>query len=445
MLCPNCHTDNRSNAKYCDECGFELPTVAPFANEMFGEGATSRLDEETRNLQGIDEYTDSSHSPHAGAYDGYDPAYDDPNITQAFVAPAYQQKRTYYSDAGVSQSGIQPPYATGSFPAQQMAPKPPSTASRRAKAIIIAILCLLVLAAAGAGIAYSLQLWGGKVVPDVISMYAEEATATLESDGFDVEIVLVKSDEPENMVLSTDPEAGVRVDEGSTVTIKVSVARTIPDIVGKPLEEAMKLMAAEGFTNVEVVEVKSNEAEGTVTSVAPVPGTRSKGDAKITVEAAVPYRVPDVHGMSQADATAALENEGYMVKVGYVYDEEIGEGDAVSTDPASGTALASGSEVTLNLAKHRSTEVIGLTRTWLSDSSKVRIDGQDYEISEVTNVSYDGGSTCSYTIIARKYETHSWFGSQPETRYGNNETIKGSITWSDSNDISHSVPNIERI
>lgn len=444
MLCPNCHTDNRSNAKYCDECGFELPTVAPFANEMFGEGATSRLDAETRNLQGIDEYTDSSHAPHDD-YGDYDPTYDDPNITQAFVTPAYQQKRTYYSDAGVSQGGIQPPYATGGFPAQPAAPNPPSNASRKAKGILIAILCVLVLAAAAAGIAYSLQLWGGKVVPDVISMYAEEATEKLEAEGFEVEVVLVKSDEPENMVLSTDPQAGVRVDDGSTVTIEVSVARTIPDIVGKPLEDAMKLMAAEGFTNVEVIEVKSNEAEGTVTSVAPIPGTRSKGDAKITIEAAVPYRVPDVHGMSQADATAALENEGYTVKVGYVYDENVGEGDAVGTDPASGTALASGSEVTLNLAKHRSTEVIGLTRAWLSDSSKVRINGQDYEISEVTAVNYDGGSTCSYTLIARKFETHSWFGSQPETRYGNNETITGSITWSDANEIANSSPKIERI
>lgn len=441
MLCPNCHTENRSNAKYCDECGFELPTVAPFANEMFGEGATSRLDEQTRSLQGIDQYTDSSYAPLQDDYVGYE----DANITQAFIPPSSSQKRAYYSDNPASASGAMPPYATGAFPAQQAPPKPPSNASRKAKAILIALLCLLCLAAAAAGITYSLQLWGGKVVPDVVSKYAEEATAELESDGFKVEVVLVKSDEPENVVLSTDPQAGVRVDEGSTVTLEVSVARTIPDIVGKPLEEAMKLMAAEGFTNVEVIEVKSNEAEGTVTSVAPVPGTRSKGDAKITIEAAVPYRVPDVHGMSQADATAALENEGYTVKVGYVYNEDIGEGDAVGTDPAAGTALESGSEVTLNLAKHRSTEVIGLTRTWLNDSSKVRINGQDYEISEVTNVSFDGGSTCSYSIIARKFETHSWFGSQPETRYGNNETITGSITWNDSNEISNSSPKIERI
>ena len=69
MLCPNCHTNNRSNAKFCDECGCELPTVAPIAREMFGESETTRLDDgRTVDLQGIDNYTDSSHSPHADGY-----------------------------------------------------------------------------------------------------------------------------------------------------------------------------------------------------------------------------------------------------------------------------------------------------------------------------------------------------------------------------------------
>lgn len=444
MLCPNCHTDNRANAKFCDECGCELPTVAPLAHEMFGEGDTTRLDgERTRNLQGIDQYIDSSNDPNAAAYEDGAAYYDDPNITQAFVTPGSMQKRAFFADA--SQTGAASPSSTGAFAAQAPAPKPPSTASRKVKAAIIALLCAVALVAAAAGITYSLQLWGGKIVPDVVSMYADEATSELESEGFAVERVQVKSDEPEDIVLSTNPAPGTRVDAGSVVSVEVSVARVIPNIVGKTLEEANKLLAAEGFTNIETVEVKSNEAEGTVTNVAPVAGTRSKADAKITVEAAVPYRVPDVHGMSQEEATAALENEGYSAKVAYVYNEEVGEGVAVGCDPVAGTALASGSQVTLNLAKHRSTELVSLTRAWLKDSSKVRIAGQNYEISEVNDVSYSGGNSCSYTITARKFETHSWFGFESETRYGNYETVKGIITWNDSNEIAGSDPKIERI
>lgn len=445
MLCPNCHTENRSNAKFCDECGCELPTVAPLAHEMFGEGETGRLgDDHTRDLQGIDQYTDSSHSQLSVSAPG-DGLYDDPAITQAFVAPASMQKRAYYSDSPGTTGGFVPPSASGGMPPQAGSPAAPSVASRRAKAAIVALLCLVVAAAAVAGITYSLQLWGGKVVPDVVSLYADEASSRLEDEGFAVEKVQVKSDEPEGVVLSTDPVAGTRIDAGSTVTIEVAAARVVPDIVGKPVDEAMKLLAAEGFSNVETVEVKSNEAAGTVTNVAPVAGTRSKADAKITVEAAVPYRVPEVRGMTQDEATAALENEGYTVKVAYVYDEEVPEGCAVGTDPAAGEALNSGSQVVLNLAKHRSTELVSLTRAWLKDSSKVRINGQDYEISEVNDVGYSGGNSCSYTITARKFETHSWFGFEAETRYGNYETVKGTITWNDSNEMSASDPKIERI
>lgn len=88
---------------------------------------------------------------------------------------------------------------------------------------------------------------------------------------------------------------------------------------------------------------------------------------------------------------------------------------------------------------------MSLTRAWLKDSSKVRIGGQDYEISEVNDVSYSGGNSCSYTITARKFETHSWFGFESETRYGNYETVKGTISWNDSNEMSGSDPKIERI
>lgn len=39
MRCPKCGTENRDSAKFCDECGFELPTVAPYAREMFSQEA----------------------------------------------------------------------------------------------------------------------------------------------------------------------------------------------------------------------------------------------------------------------------------------------------------------------------------------------------------------------------------------------------------------------
>lgn len=38
MICPNCRTDNRDGAKYCDECGFPLAgKIAALTNAAFGD------------------------------------------------------------------------------------------------------------------------------------------------------------------------------------------------------------------------------------------------------------------------------------------------------------------------------------------------------------------------------------------------------------------------
>ena len=120
--------------------------------------------------------------------------------------------------------------------------------------------------------------------------------------GFVAQAVEVKSDDPQGTVLSSDPEQGHRAEEGSTVTLSVAVPRIVPAIVGATSEEAAQALEAEGFTAVTYTEEKSNEAAGTVLAVSPEAGTEAKSGDAITVTVAVPYTVPDVEGMSEADA-----------------------------------------------------------------------------------------------------------------------------------------------
>ncbi len=482
MICPNCHTENRANAKYCDECGFELPTVAPIAKEIFDSEAGIHSAQDTLVFDGLDQMVDSSYDP----YPDTDHMADADDITRSFIAFSDQQQRRVYRGGG--SSGMPPsqsiPFVgesnpsyrygesvfvadvaqtphqgagTGAIPPVGGAPgakdgkmpHPPDPLRRKrilrnVRIAVIAILCVAIAAGIAAAVTYSMQLWGGKIVPDVVGMQSSEAKAQLEELGFAVDVVQVKSDEVENIVLSTDPEYGVRINEGSTVRINVSVARVIPDIVGKTKDEAAALLAQEGFTNIEYSEVTSNEPEGTIISTAPVEGTRAKGNAKITLEVAVPFRVPEVKGMTADEARAALESLGYHVTTKEVYAEDVEEGRAAGTDPVAGSALPSGSDVVLNLAKHRSSELVALTRAFLNEHDRVKINGVNYEISEISKVSYTRNNTCTYTIVARKYETNTWaiFG-QTETRYGNYETINGTIQWNDSNEIQSMDPEIK--
>ena len=45
MICPNCHTPNRNSAKFCDECGYELPSIMPTASVRDAMPAASAYDE----------------------------------------------------------------------------------------------------------------------------------------------------------------------------------------------------------------------------------------------------------------------------------------------------------------------------------------------------------------------------------------------------------------
>ncbi len=316
--------------------------------------------------------------------------------------------------------------------------KKPFSARKRA-AVIAGVVVVVVAACAAAG--YMMELWGGKSVPNVEGKSQADAIYILEDKGFTCAIAQQKSDEVEGAVLSTDPGAGSRAPEGSSITVNVATPRIIPDVIGQNEQKARTYFEAEGFQNVDYVAVKSNEPEGSVLSVDPAPGERGRADTAIKVEIAQAFTVPSVEGLSTEEATKLLKNEGYEVKTAWYNTEDIPEGTAVSTDPAAGEKLNSSSTVTLYVAHNRSTELESLTRAFFTDAGVISMYGLTYEISEVTSVAYVGDSTCSFSIVARPFETHTWmFGLGSETRYGNYETISGSITWDDDNNIVATDP-----
>jgi len=85
-------------------------------------------------------------------------------------------------------------------------------------------------------------------VPDVIGMTLEDAEDDLYQAGFDVEWEYVNSDEPEDDVVTQDPEHPTRIKQGETVKLEVSNGRTpeaiMPNLVGMDLGEALALLDA---------------------------------------------------------------------------------------------------------------------------------------------------------------------------------------------------------
>lgn len=321
----------------------------------------------------------------------------------------------------------------------------PSARPPRAKGPIIAAACiaLAIILAAVAGGTYMAELWGGKTIPEVVGLSQPEATDALAAKDFAAQAVEVKSDDPQGTVLSSDPEQGHRAEEGSTVTLSVAVPRIVPAIVGATSDDAAQALEAEGFTAVTYTEEKSNEAAGTVLAVSPEAGTEAKSGDAITVTVAVPYTVPDVEGMSEADAKAALEAEGYEVSTEWYTTEDIEEGTAVSTDPAAGSELNSGSEVTLYVAHSRGTELVDLTREILPGANLTNDEGS-FKVENIKSCTYRGDGEVLYTVEARQYEVVTMpFGLGQETVFAKKlTTIEGGIVWNDDNEVSYASPSI---
>ncbi len=467
MICPYCQNMNRDTAKYCDYCGYELPTVAPEAREMFGKDeffidGTSAI---TVDLEGLEKMVDSSNSqavptiplaqpPYDAEYASTVPLSGNPQYTTpiGFSASGVPSPVNYYAQApnttsqfqSVGAAGTPGQYDQSDASKQYVAASPKKSKKKRVVMIILILLAIAALIAGGLYAAYSMQIWGGKVVPDVIRQTEEAAVASLSDEGFSANVRYVVADDVEGIVIACDPQAGTRVEEGSTVTLEVSIPRVIPKVIGKSQDDAMAELEHSGYLDVEIVPQKSNEAEGTVLAVNPSEGEQATSDAHIVLTVAESYKVPSVVGMSKDEAVAALEAQGYVVSFGSVNTEDVAEGMAVSTEPAADTAYPTGSTVKLLLAHNRSTELIAAVRDYFANTQTFTMKGQNYQLGEVKAVTYKGNDVCGYSITARPYETHSWFGQEPETRYGNYETIDGTMTFNASNEVLSTDPVITR-
>lgn len=314
------------------------------------------------------------------------------------------------------------------------APDPQSKKGSKGKVFAIMLACLLVFAAAGAGFTYYLEMWGGKMLPNVVGMTQTDAVDMLEAKGFSVRSTQVKSDETEGVVLLMDPGAGARQEEGTEVVVHVSVARTVPEVVGTQRDAAAAQLEEDGFDNVVFAVEKSNEHEGMVLSVVPEAGTKAKATTPVTVTVAEPYMVPDISGMSWDDAVAAIEGAGFVAQTVYVYDDKVKEGTLVGIDPAAGTKLASGSTVTVSLSKSRSSELVAAAQSYLASVGSLSINGADFVIEEVKSVSYQGSDTTAFTVQGYAVTTADVLGEAVSVS-GSKREASGSIVWDSANNV----------
>ncbi len=199
------------------------------------------------------------------------------------------------------------------------------------------------------------------IVPNVTGMTQADAETTITEAGLTVGAVTEQYSDtvPAGIVISQAPPAGVGVELGTAVDLAVSKGPqsvAVPDVVGMTQADAGVAIAGAGLTFGTVSEEYSDTvASGSVIGQDPLAGVSVLPGTAINLVVSKgphPVPVPDVTGMTQADAEAAIIGAG--LTVGTVTEEYSGTvllGSVISQTPPASESVAPGSPVVLVVSK----------------------------------------------------------------------------------------------
>ncbi|MEU2002926.1 Stk1 family PASTA domain-containing Ser/Thr kinase [Rhodococcus sp. NPDC019627] len=228
--------------------------------------------------------------------------------------------------------------------------------SRRTTILWLLVVLMLALAVGFGG------WWMGSgrytAVPAIDGLDRGAAVSAIEAAGLSSEIRGEYSDTAAlDTVLGTDPPGGSRISRDGTVALVVSLGQpTVPPLpAGGDRSEIERELRHRTFMPVDGGQAFSAKVPiGAVAALDPAPGTSLPTGSQVKLivsKGAPPVDIPDVRGMSEAEARASLEAVGIVVQdTATDFDRKVEEGDVIATDPKAGTQVSAGSSVTLTVS-----------------------------------------------------------------------------------------------
>lgn len=192
----------------------------------------------------------------------------------------------------------------------------------------ILIACALALGVVGA------WLFTHDCMPDVRGLTEAVAAAKL-GDFTDVRVTYELSDDvAEGCVISQTPKAGRFIERDAAILLTVSEGSfyvTIGDYTGDQYDEAMRLLADAGVSDVEITYVMDDAPVGTVVSQSPAAGEVERKSTVTLSVSGETVLAPSLTGYTLDNARAYVESEG--LRIGTI-------SEAFSADAAAGTVIA---------------------------------------------------------------------------------------------------------
>lgn len=164
----------------------------------------------------------------------------------------------------------------------------------------------------------------------------------------------------------------------------------VPDLSGKTYDEAKAELEKYGLTIENKGEVSSDDYdEGEVANQDPVAGTSVKKGTTVGVvisNGKGSVDVPDVKGVSEDDAVAKLNNEGFKPNKTYSYSDTVKEGYVISQSPEGGSKGKAGDTITIEISKGgEAVTVPDVTNTYKSEEqAKIELSAAGLNVTSKT-------------------------------------------------------------
>jgi serine/threonine-protein kinase len=230
-------------------------------------------------------------------------------------------------------------------------PTTPATGGLRTRRRRWPLVALLVLALTAGAAALGWWLAIGRFVhpPDVVGMPRARAVAALSSAGLSAhfEPARFSSSVPRGQVVAESPTAAGRVSKGGTVDLALSKGPqlfALPSVAGQTRAQATTTLTHDGLKVIVGPGAYSPTlAKGLVVRTDPASSTQVQSGQTVTLvlsRGPAPAPVPNVVDKPLQEAETQLSDQNFRYHVTQAYSDTVQAGSVVSTLPATGTAAA---------------------------------------------------------------------------------------------------------
>ena len=239
--------------------------------------------------------------------------------------------------------------------------KPQKVKSERKPRKGLAKVAVVLAIAVGFGGWWTMIGPGSKVtVPSLIGGTMEDATNLLTPVGLIGEVASQEFNEEisKGVIISTNPEAGAKIDEGGLVRITLSKGPErylIPSVAQLTVEAATKILSSIPIADPVIQEVFNNKIpKGFVIGTEPTSGAqvrRGAGIKLIVSKGIEQITLINFVNKSGEEALNTLTEAGFKVSSKYVFSETVPLGAVVSQLPSEVKGYPKGSSVALSISK----------------------------------------------------------------------------------------------